>query len=161
MSIQPAGARVAPVLRRRGSDGLLTMAAWIAGPAAAAPAGRLLVSVTDFEVAQARALPRIWLEGLRLRHAWPGLAGAVGLWLWAKPLRKRSGSVSVWQSEEDLRAFVRWPRHVEIMRRYRNAGSLTATTWWTECFDPAEIWAIAEQQVARGGHELAQTSPRA
>ena len=32
------------------------------------------------------------------------------------------GSVSVWRSEDDLRRFVRWARHVAIMRRYRDAG---------------------------------------
>ena len=154
MSVPPSGARVRPVLRRRGSDELVTIAFWIAGPAAAEPASRLLVSVTDFEISRTRAIPRIWIEGLRLRRAWPGLAGAVGLWLWAKPLSKRSGSVSVWRSEADLRAFVRWPRHVEIMRRYRDAGVLTATTWWMECSDPAEIWAVAERRLAGGGPKL-------
>ena len=161
MSVPPFGAKVKPVLRRRGPDGLVTIAFWIAGPAAAEPASRLLVSVTDFELSRARALPRIWIEGLRLRRAWPGLAGAVGLWLWAKPLSKRSGSVSVWRSEADLRAFVRWPRHVEIMRRYRHAGMLTATTWWMDCFDPAEIWAVAERRLAGGASELGQALPQA
>jgi hypothetical protein len=161
VSVPPSGAKVRPVLRRRGSDGLATIAFWIAGPAAAEPGGRLLVSVTDFEISRTRAIPRIWIEGLRLRRAWPGLAGAVGLWLWAKPLSKRSGSVSVWRSEADLHAFVRWPRHVEIMRRYRHAGMLTATTCWTECFDPAEIWAVAERRLTGGGTELGQALPQA
>jgi hypothetical protein len=161
VSVPLSGQTVRPVLRRRGSDGLLTVAFWIAGPAAAEPGTRLLVSLTDFQIADTRALPRIWIEGLRLRRAWPRLDGAVGLWLWAKPLSKRSGSVSVWRSEPDLRAFVRWPRHVEIMRRYRDAGVLTATTWWTECFEPAETWTAAERRLAGCGPELGQTSPRA
>ena len=124
----------------------LTVAQWTDGPFTADD-GPVLVSVTDFHVARGRDLPAVWTEGLRLRRAWPAMTGAVGLWLWAKPLRKRSGSVSVWRSEDDLRRFVRWPRHVAIMRRYREAGELASWTWLAERFDAAEIWGAARQRL--------------
>jgi hypothetical protein len=124
----------------------LTVAQWTDGPFTAED-GPVLVSVTDFHIARGRDLPVVWTEGLRLRRAWPTMTGAIGLWLWAKPLRKRSGSVSVWRSEDDLRRFVRWPRHVAIMRRYREAGELTSWTWLAEHFDAAEIWGAARQQL--------------
>jgi hypothetical protein len=124
----------------------LTVAQWTDGPFTADD-GTVLVSVTDFHIARGRDLPVVWTEGLRLRRAWPAMTGAIGLWLWAKPLRKRSGSVSVWRSEDDLRRFVRWPRHVAIMRRYREAGELASWTWLAERFDAAEIWCAARQQL--------------
>jgi len=115
----------------------------------------VLVSVTDFQLTRPRDVVRAWIQGLRLRRAWPSLPGAIGLWLWAKPLSKRSGSVSVWCSEEDLRRFVRWPRHVEIMRRYRSLGELTSATWWTDEFDASEIWLAAERRLTGDDFELA------
>jgi hypothetical protein len=119
-----------------------TLRLWIDGPAH--PDDQpVLVSFTDFHVPGLRDTMGAWVQGFRLRRAWPTMPGALGLWLWAKPLRRRSGSVSVWRSEDDLRRFVAWPRHVAIMRSYRNAGELTSTMWWAERFDPAEIWAAA------------------
>ena len=149
----PRDRKARTVVGRARSDGQLTVASWTEGPADAN--GRaVLVSVTDFQVVRAPDVARAWLQGLRLRRAWPSLPGAIGLWLWAKPLSKRSGSVSVWRSEEDLRRFVRLPRHVEIMRRYRGAGELTATAWWTEGFDASEIWMAAERRLRGDDPEL-------
>lgn len=130
------------VASRQGLD--LTVAVWTKGPYRPAD-GPILVSVTDFEVKRVRDLVRVWVQGLRLRRAWPSMTGAVGMWLWTKPLRRRSGSVSVWRSGEDLQGFVRWPRHVEIMRRYRAVGELTSAGWQAERFDAEEIWAQAER----------------
>ena len=131
----------------------LTIALWTEGPSGAD--GSVLVSVTDFEVTDVRDRIGAWAQGLRLRRAWPSLPGAIGLWLWVKPLRRRSGSVSVWRSEEDLRRFVGWPRHVTIMRRYRGAGELTSATWWAEPFDAQQIWATAERRLTGRDPELA------
>lgn len=127
----------------------MTVAQWTEGPFTTDD-GPVLVSVTDFHVARARDLPMVWAEGLRLRGAWPAMPGAVGLWLWAKPLHKRSGSVSVWRSEDDLRRFVSWPRHVAIMRRYRETGDLSSWTWLAERFDAAQIWGAARRQLTAG-----------
>jgi hypothetical protein len=124
----------------------LTVGLWTEGPFPADD-GPVFVSVTDFQIAQARDLPAVWAEGLRLRRAWPTMPGAVGMWLWAKPLRRRSGSVSIWRNEDDLLRFVRWPRHVAIMRRFRGAGELTSSTWLAESFDAAAIWRAARRRI--------------
>jgi hypothetical protein len=143
------GTRPPRIAVRRAPGGLeLTLALWTEGPSRAD--GSVLVSVTDFEVTGVRDRIGAWVLGLRLRRAWPSMPGAIGLWLWVKPLRRRAGSVSVWRSEEDLRRFVAWPRHVAIMRRYRGAGDLTSTSWWAE-FDAAQIWATAERRLT--GHD--------
>ena len=136
----------------------LTFALWTQGPSGAD--GSVLVSVTDFEVTDVRDRIGAWAQGLRLRRAWPSLPGAIGLWLWVKPLRRRSGSVSVWRSEDDLLRFVGWPRHVAIMRRYRGAGELTSATWWAERFDAQQIWAAAERRLTGHDPELAHTKAK-
>jgi hypothetical protein len=119
---------------------------WKPGAAAGAD-GELLVSLTDLIIERRRDVPRAWVAGMRLRHAWPSLEGAVGLWLWADPVARRSGSISVWTSEADLMRFVRWPVHVKIMRRYRDRGSLVATSWLADDGDPDAVWREAMRRL--------------
>jgi hypothetical protein len=139
--------------RGHGRAGTPTFALWTWGPNEVE--GPVLVSVTDFHLQRTGDLLRVYLTGMRLSRAWRSMSGAVGMWLWTKPLGKRSGSVSVWRSEEDLRRFVRWPRHVELMRGYRDAGELTSTTWREARFDATGIWARAAAQLSGVDPELA------
>src|ERR1700704_5874427 len=64
---------------------------WKRGPEWAANGG-VFVSITNFEVNRLRHLPGAYLAGLRLRRAWPKMTGAVGLRLWARPWKRRSGA---------------------------------------------------------------------
>jgi heme-degrading monooxygenase HmoA len=130
----------------RGRD--FTVARWTPGPSEPGD-GAVHVSLTDFEVARARDLVGVYRTGLRLRRAWPTMPGALGVWLWAKPFERRSGAVSVWRDEADLRAFVGWPPHVAIMRAYRDRGTLVATGWSAERFRAASIWSDAEHRLSR------------
>jgi heme-degrading monooxygenase HmoA len=108
--------------------------------------GRVLVSVTDFEMHGRREQAAALRDGFRLRRSWHRMPGAVGLWLWWMPPGLRSGSVSIWRSAEDLRAFVRWAPHVEIMRRNRDTGHLRGSlSWELEAFDPAGVWSDASE----------------
>jgi hypothetical protein len=125
----------------------MTRIRWKAGPASMWD-GAALVSLTDFTVFRARDLPGVWRTGLRLRRSWTRMEGAVGLWLWALPLERRGGSVSVWRSEEDLLRFVRWPVHLAVMRHYRDKGSLESASWDVERFVAAEVWAEARRRLA-------------
>ena len=136
-----------------------TFAWWTRGPAEVG--GCVLVSVTDFHLQHTGDLLRVYLAGLRLSRAWGSMSGAVGMWLWTKPLCKRSGSVSVWRSEEDLRRFVRWPRHLDLMRAYRDAGELTSTTWREARFEATGIWARAAAQLSGLDRELADREGQA
>jgi hypothetical protein len=123
------------------------MTRWAPGPASA-EGGAVLVSVTDFRPDRLRDAPRIAATGLRLRLGWYAMRGAVGLRLWSLPLARRSGSISVWESEDDLRAFIRLPVHTEIMRRYRARGTLRSTTWTADRFDPGEVLRGARAWIA-------------
>jgi hypothetical protein len=153
------GRRAPRFLASRGSGSSdLTFAVWTDGSQSAAP-GPVLVSVTDFLIPSARDRIGAWARGPDMRRLCASMPGALGFWLWVKPLRRRSGSVSIWRGEDELRRFVAWPSHVEIMRRYRDAGEVTATTWWAERFDAAQIWTTAEPR--RSGHDPELGHPRA
>ena len=125
------------------------MTSCTAGPAAAVE-GEVVVSVTDFSRDHLLDTPGIVATGLRLRLGWYAMRGAVGLWLWSIPLSRRSGSISVWESEDDLRGFVALPKHVAIMRHYRERGSLRSTTWVAKRFSRAEVLHGAVTWIAEG-----------
>src|SRR5262249_37483421 len=118
----------------------MTWKLWKGGPLVADSAGDGFVSVTDFVARRWRDLPRIYLAAMLLRRGWPAMEGAVGLWLWTKPLQKRQGSVSLWRSEADLQAFVETPLHVRIMNANRNRGQLTSHSWVGSDFSRRGAW---------------------
>lgn len=106
---------------------------WRDGPAGGCP-GPFLVSYTEFTPHTMRDVPAIWVAAERLRRACAELEGAVGLSIYWQLFRRRGGSLSVWESESALRRFVSLPFHVEIMRRYRERGTLRATSWQADSF---------------------------
>ncbi|MCK2218564.1 hypothetical protein MF672_032925 [Actinomadura sp. ATCC 31491] len=101
---------------------------WFPGPDADAP-GPLVAALTDYRAHRLLDLPGIARHGLALSRLWPALPGAVGMWLWADLRGRRAGSLSVWRSEDDLRAFVRLPEHVRIIGAYRHRGTLRSRSW--------------------------------
>ena len=107
---------------------------WMPGPVEAGDTP-VLVSVTDFRSDQRRELPGVALQGMRMRMGWYGMPGAIGLWLWSLPASSRSGSISVWASEDDLERFVGLPHHVGIMQRYGPRGTVRVTKWRADIFD--------------------------
>ncbi len=123
--------------------------AWAPGPAEAAADGDgVIVSVTDFAAVRRRDTPAIARTGIRLRQGWYAMPGAVGLWLWSLPLQRRSGSVSVWTSEENLRRFVTLPAHLAVMRRFKTMGRLRSATWQAEQFVAADTNRRARRWIA-------------
>lgn len=84
---------------------------------------------------------RMWKPG-------PSMPGAVGVSLWSKPLLRRSGSVSVWRSTADLRAFVGTPLHVSIMNRNRGRGLLRSTKWSGSSAPAGLVWRRASSWLA-------------
>ncbi len=128
---------------------------WRTGPQAAAK-GRLLISFTDFTANGFLDLPGAFRAGLSLREGWPRMSGAVGIWLWAAPMQRRCGSLSIWTDEASLREFVRTPDHLAIVRAYRGRGSMRSEMWVADDSLPRrELRAMAEARVSgspRGGH---------
>ncbi|WP_067473758.1 hypothetical protein [Actinomadura hibisca] len=117
--------------------------AWTPGPAGAD--GQVLVSVTAFTCDHVQDMPKIYRAGTRLARLWPTLEGAVGHWLWMEPLRRRSGSVSLWSDHQAMRDFVRLPVHVQIMRQFRDRGTVRSTTWTVDDPDLTDTWRRAAE----------------
>jgi hypothetical protein len=113
--------------------------------------GPVIVSLTEFTAHHAHDLPRIARDGRRLAGGWWAMAGAIGLTLYVEPLRKRGGSLSIWESEADLRRFVALPRHVAIMRAYRDRIEVRAATWTAGRLDLEAVWAERLERLPAAG----------
>ena len=117
---------------------------WLPGPEEGT-VEPVVVSLTDFTMHSLRSLPGIVRAGRRLGLGWYGLPGAVGVRLWADPLSRTTGSLSVWTDHRAMRRWVGLPLHVETMRRYRTRGSLRSSTWHQEELDRATVLAEADR----------------
>ncbi|WP_405138499.1 hypothetical protein [Nocardia sp. NBC_01388] len=116
--------------------------------------GEVFVSVTDFLAESDDEARTIYETGFELGRTWPVMQGAVGLWLWGRPAERRGGSISVWESEQDMRRFVRWPVHTEIVRAWRGRVGIGVDSWRAERFDPDEV-------LTRAGDTIEQPHRRA
>jgi hypothetical protein len=114
------------------------MTPWMPGPVDPQDAP-VVVSATEFSAHHRRELPGVVINGLRMRLGWYAMPGAVGVWRWMMPASGCGGSISVWASEEDLERFVTLPRHIDIMRRYGDRGTVRSTTWTADRFDRGAI----------------------
>ncbi|MFD0692273.1 hypothetical protein [Actinomadura fibrosa] len=110
-------------------------------------AGPVHVSMNDYFVHRVRDVPRVAMAGMRLRHGWPEMDGALGLWFAAAADVRRQISVSVWCEPADLQRFVRSPAHRRVVRDFRDAGALFTTAWTAERFDRRLIWGQAEDRL--------------
>ncbi|WP_433761173.1 hypothetical protein [Nocardia sp. CA-135398] len=113
---------------------------WQAGPLEGI-SGPVFVSVTDFLTTSRSEVQLVYETGLDLGRTWPVMHGAVGLWLWGRPSEFRGGSISVWETEADMRRFVRWPVHAEIVRKWRRRVRIATDSWEAAQFDATQIWA--------------------
>lgn len=109
----------------------------------------VVVSFTDFRAASEADLHAIVQTGTALGDNWPIMTGAVGLWLWSKPAELRGGSLSVWLAQEDLKRFIRWPVHTEIMRAWRDRIEVLSDSWEDARFVPEVAWSRAEVHMRR------------
>ncbi|MFJ9364704.1 hypothetical protein ACIRRA_09850 [Nocardia sp. NPDC101769] len=129
------------------SDGTVLMP-WNPGPNDQL-SGPVFVSVTDFLASSEAESREIYTTGLELGKTWPVMQGAVGLWLWGRPAEFRGGSISVWQSERDMRRFVRWPVHTAIVRAWRGRVGIGVDSWQAEKFDADAILTRAGDTIER------------
>lgn len=113
---------------------------WQPGPAAGLEIP-VLVSLTDFHIDGYRDLLRVVRTALRIQRDWAGREGSVGLALWVHPLRKRLGSLSAWESEDDYRRWVGSSEHMTAVQCHRDhMQRLSSPIWWVDRFDVAEAW---------------------
>jgi hypothetical protein len=95
------------------SGALLT---WSAGPP---PNDRGVVYVTELHLARLRDVPAFFRTSMAIRSQVRRSAGARALVLNARPLARRFTTVSWWDDEAAVRAFVRTDPHKASMRRWR------------------------------------------
>ncbi|MFI5715721.1 hypothetical protein [Nocardia sp. NPDC051750] len=126
---------------------------WKPGPREEAT-GSVFVSVTDFLAGSEEEVQQIYAQGMELGDTWPVLHGAVGVWLWGRPAQRRGGSISVWDTERDMRRFVRWPVHARIMRTWRGRVQVATDSWRTDRFD-------IEETLVRAGKTIDAPHPGA
>jgi heme-degrading monooxygenase HmoA len=117
---------------------------WKTG-SAVCPSAIVSATRTDFD--RFRDMPGAALAALRFRRAFPSTPGAIGLSLAMQPLSRRSWSVSAWQSEEDLRRFVRSAEHVAIVREYTRKVHVRSATWSVDRFRLRCAWREAAQRL--------------
>jgi hypothetical protein len=76
------------------------------------------------------------------------VAGLVGYSLDAKPWAKQYFTLSIWDDDGSLRAFVAKPPHVEIMKRLDGLMGATKFMQWTiRGTEPRPTWAEAKQRL--------------
>ncbi|WP_157554850.1 hypothetical protein [Nocardia crassostreae] len=111
--------------------------------------GQVCVSVTDFQTGSESGVRQIYELGTELVRTWPVMQGAVGLWLWGRPAEFRGGSITVWETERDMRRFVRWPVHTEIVRAWRSRVTVATDLWHADAFDPVQVLTRARGMLDR------------
>jgi hypothetical protein len=109
--------------------------------------GPVVVSLTEFTARRFRDLPGIARAGIGLRRGWWAMPGAIGVVLYVDPARRTGGSLTVWETEADLRRFVALPRHLAIVRAYRGRVRVRSATWTTEAFDLDAAWASRHERL--------------
>jgi hypothetical protein len=121
------------------------------------PEATYFVMATHLPLTGHRHIPRFLADTARIRRQLAASDGLVGYSLDARPLRKRFGTVSAWESREDAQAFARAEPHATIMRaRPGRMGPSRFRSWEASGRQVPVSWAEArahldEPQTAQGG----------
>jgi hypothetical protein len=111
--------------------------------------GPVYVSVTRFTYRRRRHLPLVYWHGLRLRSAWSGNDGAVGLSLTADWATRSTFTISAWRDKDDLMRWVRGDAHARLMRAFApRLESIAVDGWMTDVFDLRAAWVEGLKRVA-------------
>jgi heme-degrading monooxygenase HmoA len=102
-----------------------------------------LVQVSRLELARRRDVPGFLVAALRIRRLALRTPGCIGLALRAQPFRRTFWTLSAWDDQAAIGAFMRSDGHRAVMVEYRgrmagshfhtwNAGEGTARPTWTD-----------------------------
>ena len=131
--------------------GLVLLTPWQAGPAAAPD--DTLVSFTDFRVRRFRDLVPVVKTAREIYRQWERRPGSLGLVLWVRPLKRRLGSLSAWDSEASLKAWINSADHAQAVRANRpHMRNVASATWTAKRFDLDEAWHEVEWRWMTGKH---------
>ena len=104
---------------------------WRPGPSDGA-SGPHLLSVNEYRPHRLRDLVPIARVSAELVRQLRQMEDAVGIATSYQPLGRITYSLSIWKSDEALRAFTISPLHRKVMRVYRSRGYLRHIHWWGE-----------------------------
>ncbi len=110
---------------------------------------RYVVVATELVPKSRRSTGRLFRGARKASAQMARSRGVVGFATLAQPLRKRYGSISLWESEADVDAFARSGEHHELVRTL--AGELermTTTRWWISGNEGRPTWEVAARQLA-------------
>ena len=117
----------------------------------AKPTGeRMLVFASRFDGRGQRFARTLLSGGGRVRKQVLASPGALGVSIYARPLRGKYYTLSAWADEESLRAFARsGGPHAEAIRELRNRGAVTGVliSWWQPASAGAPTWDDALRRI--------------
>ena len=113
------------------------------------PGSEYLVMASHLPLRRLASTVRFFRAVSAIRKQLSGADGLVGYTLRAKPLARDYWTLSVWQDETALRAFMRTPPHVGVMSSLRpHMGTTKFVTWQASAADGRPTLAGALQQLA-------------
>jgi Domain of unknown function (DUF3291) len=96
----------------------------------AADGDELVAMASRFRLTSLRAVPRFFIEALRVRRQVMRTPGAVGVSLIAHPLRREFFTLSVWRDQSAIDHLVRADPHHAVMRRQHPKMAGSAFVFW-------------------------------
>jgi heme-degrading monooxygenase HmoA len=125
---------------------------WSTGPAKSIEGPHAAMAST-FTLRRYRDVVPFLRASMRLRKEAARTPGNVGLGLATNPLTKRFWTLSSWESDDALRAFVAGELHREVVTRFKGASASSRFVFW-EIAAPASppTWSDAEAKLADAAH---------
>jgi hypothetical protein len=102
---------------------------WSKGPADASE-GPHAAMASQFELKRYRDVVPFLRASMRLRKEAAAAPGSVGLGLAANPFTKTFWTLSSWESQDALRAFVAGQPHRAVVARFKDASARATFTFW-------------------------------
>ena len=114
--------------------------------------GPVVVSATRFTYKRFRDLPAVSGHALRLLRGWRGRPGSLGVFVGGQPWRRVTYSVSVWESEQDLRRFLHAPDHAPLIRDFRpRLEASVSAKWEADGLEHSGLWREAMRRLHEAG----------
>jgi hypothetical protein len=95
------------------------------------PDHQYLVLVSFLPLKRGWRIPWLLFQNIKIMNQLKGSRGLLGYSLLARPLAKRFWTLSVWEDEAALRAFVRAQPHAQTMELMRSHMGKTKFVRWT------------------------------
>jgi hypothetical protein len=114
-----------------GLRGVRLYQSWMTGPSEGSP-GPHLLSVNEYRPHRLSDVVPIARVSAELVRQVIKIEDAVGIATSYQPLGRITYSLSIWKSEEALRAFTISSLHRKVMAEYRSRGYLRHIHWWGE-----------------------------